>query len=598
MLDRKELYNRKCEELQILIASNKKRASLFLAGKLLSFALVVTIIALYYENITLLNTIITLSIVAIYIMLIIADEKLKGSTEKLKRIYKLCQDEVSYFDGDFSNFDSGERYKDTYHKYSYDLDIFGVSSLYNRINRTVTDKGSDILARKLETIPTDSNIVEENQDAIKELSDMIDWRIDFTSNKYTYNNLALLSNISNNSDKVRNNPIFSKYIYISLALTAIVMALAITSVISWSYISIIITLQLMITVSLSKVVMQISANADKISKEYKNYLKLLKIIEKGDFKATKLKRISNNLLGSKVSCMASFKSITRILNMLDQRNNILVYIALNGLFLYDILLVRSFIKWEKRYMSHIEGWIEEIGELDALISLATYSYNTPQNSWATISTSEDSKIIDAKELYHPFLAYDKAVANSFELDRNNIGIITGANMAGKSTFLRSLGVNYILAANGVSVCAKEFTFSLVSLFSSMRTSDDLSNNISYFNAELLRLKQLILHCSSHPYTLIILDEILKGTNSRDKLKGSIVFLETLVKYPVSGVIATHDLELAKLEDQDTRQYTNYCFEIELAKDIEYSYQITKGVAQNLNATYLLSNMLKDINVVH
>lgn len=164
-------------------------------------------------------------------------------------------------------------------------------------------------------------------------------------------------------------------------------------------------------------------------------------------------------------------------------------------------------------------------------------------------------------------------------------------MAGKSTFLRSLGVNYILAMIGAPVFASRLRVSVFSLFSSMRTSDDLAHGISYFNAELLRLRQLINACKRSTHTLIILDEILKGTNSLDKLNGSRMFLEAISSMPVSGVIATHDLELSHMADENPSRFHNFCFEIRLSDEITYTYKITQGVARNQNATYLLRNIL-------
>lgn len=163
-------------------------------------------------------------------------------------------------------------------------------------------------------------------------------------------------------------------------------------------------------------------------------------------------------------------------------------------------------------------------------------------------------------------------------------------MAGKSTFLRTIGINYILAMNGLPVFADSLTVSIFHLFTSMRTTDDLAKGISYFNAELLRLKLLISSLQPTMPNLIILDEILKGTNSLDKLNGSRLFLEYVAKRNVTGIIATHDLELSKMETD--KRFHNYCFEIELGNNITYSYKITKGVARNQNATYLLKDILK------
>ena len=166
-------------------------------------------------------------------------------------------------------------------------------------------------------------------------------------------------------------------------------------------------------------------------------------------------------------------------------------------------------------------------------------------------------------------------------------------MAGKSTFLRSIGINYVMALCGMPVFAEKLRVSLYNLFSSMRTSDDLAHGISYFNAELLRLRQLLDNVKAAPRTLIILDEILKGTNSLDKLNGSRMFLEAIAKLPVSGIIATHDLELSKLADEYPSRFHNFCFEIKLSQNIIYSYKISPGTAKNQNATYLLKGILED-----
>ena len=260
------------------------------------------------------------------------------------------------------------------------------------------------------------------------------------------------------------------------------------------------------------------------------------------------------------------------------------------------IFARRFTNWCRQYLPHVHDWLETLGEIDALTSLATYAFNHPENTYAILLPNNSETVFRATALYHPFLSAEQAVPNDFELSRKNIALVTGANMAGKSTFLRTVGVNYVLAHTGAPVCARSFQMAVVSLFSSMRTTDNLSADVSYFHAELIRLKQLLLHIQNHPYTLVILDEILKGTNSQDKLKGSRLFLEELARYPVSALVATHDLELAALEEKNPQQYRNYCFEIELSDEIQYSYRIQQGVAKNLNASYLLQKVLEEVNV--
>ncbi|EJW98677.1 DNA mismatch repair protein MutS domain-containing protein [gut metagenome] len=266
--------------------------------------------------------------------------------------------------------------------------------------------------------------------------------------------------------------------------------------------------------------------------------------------------------------MKAFRDLARILNLIDQRSNALIYLLFNGLFLYDIMLLRRILYWKEQHLDQMEQWLSDVAEFDALVSLANYAYNHPSRTVAEVLPADSDVVVEATEVYHPFLSDGQAVTNNFTLRKGNVAVVTGANMAGKSTFLRTIGLNYILACNGVPVCATSFKFMIVALFSSMRTTDNLSKDISYFHAELMRLKQLLLFVQTHPYTLIILDEILKGTNSKDKLEGSRMFLYEIIRYRVAALIATHDLELAKLEEEKGEVFQNFCFEIELSAQIK------------------------------
>lgn len=311
--------------------------------------------------------------------------------------------------------------------------------------------------------------------------------------------------------------------------------------------------------------------------------------------------------------LPSFAQLEKILKGYDRRGNFLGLFFTDAFMLSDFFLVRSFLKWKNTYMVKMEEWMDVVSEMDVAVSMADFRYNHPEANDAVfvekeaaegclVQTASAPVVFEARNLYHPFLGA-KAVKNDFTIRDANYYIVTGANMAGKSTFLRSLGTNYILAMAGMPVFADSLKLSRFRLFSSMRTSDDLTHGISYFNAELLRLEQLMQFCKAAPSlrTLIILDEILKGTNSVDKLNGSRLFLEAISQLPVSGVIATHDLELSKMEqehgadapdaDPMKHRFHNYCFEIDLGTDVTYTYKIQPGVARNQNATFLLTHLI-------
>ena len=315
-------------------------------------------------------------------------------------------------------------------------------------------------------------------------------------------------------------------------------------------------------------------------------MQLLSLITTEDMQAALNKQLQTELEGA----LHAFKQLQQTVASLDRRSNVLGLMFANALFLSDFFLVRKFLKWQDSHLKHFEQWVECLSKADALVSLATFRYNHPETVQPQIEDAPNI-VYQATNLRHPFLGI-KAVGNDLHIEQGQYHIVTGANMAGKSTFLRCVGVNYVLAMAGLPVFAGEMRVSCFWLFSSMRTTDDLTHGISYFNAELLRLEQLIGYCHNHPNTFIILDEILKGTNSLDKLNGSRLFLQTMSQLPASGIVATHDLELSKLEDENPSRFANYCFEIELGNDVTYSYRITRGVAQNQNATFLLKKILK------
>ena len=382
--------------------------------------------------------------------------------------------------------------------------------------------------------------------------------------------------------------------YALVSITAFTFLLGLTEVIAWSWFAGSVFINWGCSMCFLKKMAVMGSNLEQLHKGMVDYEEILSDLQGVSFNSSLLVSLQKDLFQGETSSLKAFRDLARILNLIDQRSNALIYLLFNGLFLYDIMLLRRILYWKEQHLDQMEQWLSDIAEFDALVSLANYAYNHPSRTVAEVLPADSDVVVEATEVYHPFLSDGQAVTNNFTLRKGNVAVVTGANMAGKSTFLRTIGLNYILACNGVPVCATSFKFMIVALFSSMRTTDNLSKDISYFHAELMRLKQLLLFVQTHPYTLIILDEILKGTNSKDKLEGSRIFLHEIIRYRVAALIATHDLELAKLEEEKGEVFQNYCFEIELSAQIKYTYRITKGVARNLNASFLLRNILSKI----
>lgn len=295
------------------------------------------------------------------------------------------------------------------------------------------------------------------------------------------------------------------------------------------------------------------------------------------------------LFGGGNDAAEAFRRVKAILNALDNRGNWLVMILLNGLYCRDFHTMHRLDRWKDRYAALIPAWLDALTTVDVLVSMAGFRHN---HAGYAVPAVDDSCILRAKDMSHPLVFYRENVGNDFSIDAlHELFILTGANMSGKSTFLRTLGVNWVLAMTGNVVSAESFSFKPMPILTGMRTSDNLSAGTSYFKSEITRLKMIYDTVSASSGTLVVLDEILKGTNSTDKLNGSMRFLEKLFRLPVAGVVATHDLELGGLAGKHPDNFRNICFEIEQrGDDIVYDYKLKRGVSRNMNATFLLEKL--------
>lgn len=594
----KELYRERITELTAEIKQLNKYNHLMVVLELLAVALAVICVVLYttWEGgiVSLIGAALS---IALYIAIRWKDSKNSRLSVEKESMCNVYQKELAYLHGDYSGFSSGEQYINPHHEFSLDLDIFGPQSLFHRINRTVTSGGSDFLAKELaETRVRTKAEIEQRREAACELAAKEPLRTAFlaaTHGKHV-NTSDVLKALSEIKAMHISRLAASKLSYViaigsiivfyGLLLGAIFGPLSGTLPLLWVLLQI-----TAVYLVFGRTLKRVHQSIDMILPRLSTYVSMIMQIVTSDLESQETRNIISQLSDNNQDAMKSFRLLKGIISDLNQRNEIWVPIS-NALYLADYFIVRRFLLWQDRYMMHVDEWIAAVSHFDALVSMATFRYNEPSATEAEI-IEKDEVVYEARGLYHPFLGA-KAVRNDFTITDLHYYIITGANMAGKSTFLRSIGINYVLACCGMPVFADSLRISLFSLFSSMRTTDDLANGISYFNAELLRLQQLIEVCRLNRHTLIILDEILKGTNSLDKLNGSRLFLQSVTSLPITGIIATHDLELSKMQQEHPERFHNYCFEIRLADEITYTYRLSEGVARNQNATYLLKNILK------
>ena len=594
-----KLYKEQIAALAQSIGSLRAKSRVFVMAEVLSFAVSIGFVVLF----TILNDAswtlgAALCVLFLYFYIRNLDTKNDRKIADALALKLVYEKEVAYQMGDYTKFDAGERYLQPTHPFTFDLDVFGQGSLFQRINRTISSGGSDYLAESLsgkwESLPTTELLkhIEQRVEAIGELTKNepflsqfkaqgAEKPIDTAAVKEAFGSIHALQIPSYFA-----NSTFRILIYANLVGFYLSIFLSIGNFVPaflplwWGIFNFFLA-----TFCANKYIKLVNEAISKLKDQVRGYVNMASLIEKQSFTAAHLCELKANLSGA----MASFGQLERILQKIDNRSNEIGIVLFNCFGLLDITIIRHFLRWQRTYEPITDQWIGASSIFDALVSMATFRLNEDKAEEATV-VGDNEVSYKARSIYHPFLG-EKAVRNNFDIQNHEYYIITGANMAGKSTFLRTLGVNYILAMNGLPVFAEEMRVSVFRLFTNMRTTDDLTHGISYFNAELLRLKQLIASLDPNVPSLIILDEILKGTNSLDKLNGSRLFLEYISERNVTGVIATHDLELSKLEDENPQRFHNYSFEIELGTDVTYTYKIGRGVARNQNATFLLKQIL-------
>lgn len=604
MTDQKKLnehYAGRVQSLSADIAKLKHTGRMLVASELAAFAAAIGFVAAYTVYGSALWLCAAFFLLCTYVLFRRIDIRNTDKTERLSALRDVYEGEKDFLDGRFERFDAGDRYINADHEYTFDMDIFGTASLFQRINRTVTRGGADTLARCMEMKAFEEgsgkNAIDRRAAAIDRLAEMENLRTEFIAmRRYGAIDTPAVKAALSVAGGLPLPAFASSTAALAVAIAAqgifaLLIVLAATTEmpsgvpVMWGTLMFFAVLMMC-----SGALRQMGKAINSLYRQMKAYTELVRLVASTELSTIEDPCIRISVDGAAGNALASFDELRRILDGLDRRGNVLGLILFDTFLLSDFFLVRRFRRWQQCHATDMERWIDDVSTLDALVSMATFRFNNPAAGHAEI-VNGDSIIYDAQGIYHPFLGA-AAVPNDFRVEDNHYYIITGANMAGKSTFLRSIGVNYILAVNGMPVFADRLRVSLYSLFSSMRTSDNLSRGISYFNAELLRLEQLLDACRRSTRTLIILDEILRGTNSLDKLNGSRMFLDAISALPVTGVIATHDLELSKMADNPSGRFHNMCFEIELSDDVTYTYKITPGVAANQNATWLLRNMIR------
>lgn len=592
-----DIYNQRITFIQKRLTELRKKSNLI--GYIrLAVALCLGIgIYMYTQFTSDINILFLITNSIVFIFLLRIHRKVKQQVTLQTELLNINQKEFAYIQGDCSGFENGEEYIDSSHSYSYDLDLFGTHSLFQHINRTSTHIGKAKLANFFNN-PNKEEII-HNQKAIQELSTQIDWRQEYSAqgklNQDSKESLQKITAWITSNSSFNKKSSFLYWSYLSpVVLTGISIGYLISNnnVLEYS-LSILFLLNLSVFGLLLKQIKKKYEQLNNSSKILFTYSQLLFSIESSNFQSDKLNQLKNRLIGDneKNTSSKALKSLSSILFQLDSMHYGIPTILANGLFLYHIHCIFKLNRWKKVYNKQILHWLDAISEFDALNSLANFSFNHPHFITPTLSKKDE---LVTEGLGHPLIADDKRVCNNISFSDQRFTILTGSNMSGKSTFLRTLGMNLILAKMGASVCAKQFIFYPYDVFISMRIDDSLHNNTSFFFAELHRLKKIIEHLSRQPKTFILLDEILRGTNSNDKYTGTIGLIKQLIQKNAVGIIATHDLSVTEISKEYPSYLNNKCFEVEIKNnELYFDYLLKDGVCEKMSASFLM----KKLNII-
>lgn len=561
------------------------RLALFIAG--------IAGLYFFFNQTTLLIICICLTFLPLFILVKIHN-RFFIRKEWLETQARIIQEELQALSGDYSSFEDGKEYVNPEHPYSFDLDIFGRRSLFQSINRTCTFFGKARLAKWLQNHLHEKTSIEKRQEMVREISEHTLFREQFRVAGLVHHGQ------SSDGEKIQawsQSP--AQYLHAGWVkafiwgVPVINSLLLITSLAGWtsfSWLGLSFGIFLVLSFGIIKRATYIQETYGKQLKSLNGYARLIALAKAENWKSAGMQELMERFNLNGQSPIQALQQLSKELDRLDLRNNQFLYVLLEGSIFFQLQEIVRIERWKVRYGQHISEWLETVGELDALCSLGTFAYNHPQYTYPELT--EKPFCFLATQMGHPLMPASQCVKNDATIpSRPFFLIITGANMAGKSTYLRTIGVNYLLACIGAPVCCERLKLYPNQLITSLRTSDSLSNNESYFFAELKRLKRIIDLLNQGQQLFIILDEILKGTNSMDKQKGSFDLIRQFMQLKANGIIATHDLLLGSLIKQFPEEIRNYCFEADIKEnELTFSYKLREGVAQNMNACFLMKKM--------
>ena len=586
-----EVYKSRSLKYSQELTKTKTKYNTISLLRLVSIALFL-VFGYYYikENNYLFLSLSTFFLIA-FILLMRLHTRLLFQIKIKEALISINTDEIDYLENNKIPFESGEEFIDFHHPYGYDLDIFGQHSLFQNFNRTATFIGKKTLANQCLTLLSNEQIL-LNQEAVKELSQKLNWRQDVLAlakisqdSKTNYESLLTWS-------KFNSTPLSKASIFISILSPILFLGFAVlygitSNTVFLNVTSLIFVFNLAFLGRFMKRIQLEIAHSTNIDTLISQYGLLLQKIEKEGFTGEKLIHLQKQLIYKNENASVHLKRLAVLFSSMDTIQNFVTGILFNGTFLYNLYTFKSLILWKNQHAQVLEDWLKVIGEFEMLNSLANVSYNNPDFVFPDLNSNHE---ISFSNLSHPLLSRKNRVGNDIDFQPQSFMILTGSNMSGKSTFLRSLGINMTLTGMGAAVCATKANVHPMPVLVSMRLSDSLSDSESYFFAEIKRLKQIMDELEHKP-AFVLLDEILRGTNSDDKRNGTIEVIKRVIAKKALGAIATHDIEVCLTTNDFPDILSNKCFEVEIINnDLHFDFVLRDGICKNKSATFLMKKI--------
>jgi DNA mismatch repair ATPase MutS len=592
-MEAKQFYISRLETLTEQQSILQQRKSIF---GILRLGSILSIIAAFYFlwSLNKLYAIATVVIlIAIFIQLIYKDLANKASIKHLQHLISINDDEIKALEGKYSQFEDGAQFIPHDHFYANDMDVFGRASLYQFLNRTTSELGAEKLATWLLS-PANSETILQRQIAVKELAIKNEWRQNLQA-------IGKESSIKKNTlEKIKHwlqEPNlflqFKPWQWLRWLLPVIIIGITILysfDILSEGTWYLFLFIFLAIAFQINKVVAPLHNTLSGMVDDLTILSESIAAIEKENFASPLLQQLKTDLQNQNIIASNKIKKIKKILDRLDLRYNIVIAIPLNIFLMWNLQQALDLEKWKKENDDNVQLWFDILAEFEALHSFTTLHFNNPEYCFPILKEKHFS--ITATELGHPLIHQKKRVNNFIQIDTaGEIMLVTGSNMAGKSTYLRSIGINVILTMAGATVCAKSFELSPVQLLSSMRIADNLEESTSTFYAELKKLKTVIEKINVGEKVFVLLDEILRGTNSLDRHTGSEALIRQLIKQKAAAILATHDVALATLKNEYPKNILNYHFDAQTqGEELFFDYTLKGGVCTNMNASLLMKKI--------